>query len=55
MSSQWGCDGCSSSNLLFGSGGSWLDPLLPIVVLAAIMSWVRWQAQGIKEKQAVRD
>ncbi|HAG2410210.1 TPA: GntP family permease [Salmonella enterica] len=42
-------------NLLFGSGGSWLDPLLPIVVLAAIMLWVRWQAQGIKDKLVVKD
>ncbi len=43
-----GGTGVALINLLFGSGGSWLDPLLPIVVLAAIMLWVRWQAQGSK-------
>ncbi|MGS0094241.1 hypothetical protein ACUTGU_25300, partial [Escherichia coli] len=26
-----------------------------IVVLAAIMLWVRWQAQGIKDKLVVKD
>ncbi|WP_348226018.1 hypothetical protein, partial [Salmonella enterica] len=41
--------------LLFGSGGSWLHPLLPSVVLAAIMLWVRWQAQGSKDKLVVKD
>lgn len=49
-----GGTGVASLNLLFGSGGSWLDPLLPIVVLAAIMLWVRWQALGIKERQTAR-
>ncbi|MFG5976685.1 hypothetical protein N4Q71_11040 [Salmonella enterica subsp. enterica serovar Montevideo] len=37
------------------NGRRWLDPLLPIVVLAAIMLWVRWQAQGIKDKLVVKD
>ncbi|QUJ03584.1 hypothetical protein KCP71_11920 [Salmonella enterica subsp. enterica] len=32
-----GGTGVAQINLLFGSGGGWLDPLLPIVVLAAIM------------------
>ncbi|EFS9691876.1 NAD-dependent epimerase/dehydratase family protein [Salmonella enterica] len=50
-----GGTGVALINLLFGSGGSWLDPLLPIVVLAAIMLWVRWQAQGIKDKLVVKD
>lgn len=50
-----GDTGVALINLLFGSGGSWLDPLLPIVVLAAIMLWVRWQAQGIKDKLVVKD
>ncbi|VDZ77140.1 permease [Salmonella bongori] len=50
-----GGTGVALLNLLFGSGGSWLDPLLPIVVLAVIMVWVRWQAQGIKEKRVVKD
>ncbi|MDT1795416.1 GntT/GntP/DsdX family permease, partial [Salmonella enterica] len=45
-----GGTGVALINLLVGSGGSWLDPLLPFVVLAAIMLWVRWQAQGIIDK-----
>lgn len=30
-------------NLLFGSGGTWLDPLLPLLVLALIIWGVRRQ------------
>ncbi len=47
--------GVALMNLLLGSAGSWLDPLLPIIVLAAIMLWVRWQTPGITEKQTVRE
>jgi GntP family gluconate:H+ symporter len=28
-------------NLIFGKGGTWIDPIVPIVILAAIMFWVR--------------
>jgi GntP family gluconate:H+ symporter len=35
--------GVTLLNLLFGSGGSWLDPLVPLVVLAAIILWARYQ------------
>lgn len=37
--------GVALMNLLFGTGGSWLDPLVPMMVLAAIGLWVRLQAQ----------
>ncbi|WP_440894434.1 hypothetical protein [Aeromonas dhakensis] len=30
-------------NLLFGSGGTWLDPLLPLLVLVLIIWGVRRQ------------
>ncbi|MFQ2268457.1 hypothetical protein ACV1DW_21135 [Aeromonas hydrophila] len=30
-------------NLLFGSGGTWFDPLLPLLVLALIIWGVRRQ------------
>ncbi|MBF3355226.1 GntP family permease, partial [Leptospira borgpetersenii serovar Hardjo-bovis] len=53
----WGMGGSGVVlfNVLFGSCGSCLDPLLPIFVLAAIMLWVRWRAQGIKDKLVVKD
>ncbi|WP_279464236.1 hypothetical protein [Aeromonas dhakensis] len=35
--------GVALLNLLFGSGGTWLDPLLPLLVLALIIWGVRRQ------------
>lgn len=28
-------------NLIFGQGGTWLDPIIPIAVLAVIMVWIK--------------
>lgn len=28
-------------NLIFGQGGTWLDPIVPIAVLAVIMVWIK--------------
>ena len=41
----WAVGGTSVAllNLLFGSGGTWLDPVLPLVVLALIIWGVRRQ------------
>ncbi|HFK2925794.1 TPA: hypothetical protein ACGY8I_003075 [Aeromonas hydrophila] len=35
--------GVALLNLLFGSGGTWFDPLLPLLVLALIIWGVRRQ------------
>ncbi len=38
-----GGTGVALLNLLFGSGGTWFDPLLPLLVLALIIWGVRRQ------------
>ncbi len=44
----WGIGGISIAlwNLVFGSGGSLLDPLLPLVVLVAIIIGIRKKSKG---------
>ena len=36
-----GGTGVALLNLLFGSGGTWFDPVLPLLVLALIVWYVR--------------
>ena len=39
-----GATGVALLNLLFGSGGTWFDPVLPLLVLALIVWYVRGQS-----------
>jgi hypothetical protein len=39
-----GGTGVALLNLVFGSGGTWFDPVLPLLVLALIVWYVRGQS-----------
>lgn len=39
-----GGTGVALLNLLFGSGGTWFDPVLPLLVLALIVWYVKGQS-----------
>ena len=41
-----GGTGVALLNLVFGSGGTWFDPVLPLLVLALIVWYVRGQSMA---------
>jgi gluconate:H+ symporter, GntP family len=40
-------------NLFFGAGGTFIDPIVPIVVLAMIMLWMKVSTQKSRKNESI--